>query len=417
MALGVVIGLVGSGLGGPFLYRAVVQEHSTFSIVAVDPASGDVGIAGASCVPISAGAMTTLVPGMGAAATQAVYWPANHKRVYDLLQQGNTATGIIESVSDGSYDAEAGIRQYGAVTIDEEGVHVAGFTGRQNNDWAGDQQDATAAVSVQGNTLESAAVVAEGLAAYKAESVGAAELPDRLLRALEAASAAGGDRRCNNADVQQTAQAAFIAVSKADQLPFAATLGKDPSPDDPARPWLYISVIEPKGGPNPLLALRSQYDAWRSENLAPCGGCDLEAIQVPRGGDPDAMTKAMLRLASRVGLPVVGLAFVLSAGLLASICVIAIVRRRRRRASAYALACWPLPRPDSVDRLNLDAVEPAAREGRQGGRRPGLVAGAGTPSTGDKALKKAARLFHTEGPGLAPVGRSVSCPAMGGGFA
>lgn len=336
LALGVTIGLVSLGLTGRFLYRAVVQDRSTYSIVAVDPVSGDVGIAGASCVPISAGAMTTFVPGKGAAATQAAFWPPNQKRVFDLMRQGATASEIIESVSDGSYDAEVGIRQYGAVTIDEEGVQVAGFTGEDNNDWAGDQQDATMAVSVQGNTLEDAAVVAEALAAYTAQGIGAVEFPDRLLRALEAASAAGGDRRCNKANVQQTAQAAFIAVSRADQLPFAATIGKDPSPSDPARPYLYISVIEPKGGPNPLLELRNQYDAWRSENLSPCAGCNLDSIPVPPGGGPRPVVKAMLRLASRVGLPGVGLGCVLGAVLPVSACVIIYVRRRLRLRRAPA---------------------------------------------------------------------------------
>ena len=212
-------------------------------------------------------------------------------------------------------------------------MHVAGFTGEHNNDWAGDRQDATMAVSVQGNTLAGAAVVADALAAYTAQDIGAVEFPDRLLRALEAASAAGGDRRCNKVDVQQTAQAAFIAVSKADQLPFAATIGRDPSPADPARPWLYISVIEPNGGPNPLLELRDQYDAWRSENLSPCAGCDLDAILVPPGGGPRPVVKAMLRLASRVGLPGVGLGCLVVAALLVSACVIIYVRRRRRRVS------------------------------------------------------------------------------------
>ena len=330
LATGVTMGLIGLGLAGYFLFRAAVQERSTFSIVAVDPASGDVGVAGASCVPISAGAMTAFVPGRGAAATQAAFTVANQKRVSELLQQGATATEIIESVSDGSFDAEAEIRQYGVVTIDEEGAHVAGFTGRQNNDWAGDGQDAATAVSVQGNTLEGAAVVGDALAAYKGPGLGAIEFTDRLMRALEAASAAGGDRRCNNGNVKQTAQSAFIAVSKADQLPFAATLGKDPSPDGADRPWLYISVIEPKGGPNPLLELRRQYDAWRSENLLPCAGCDPHPILVPAGGGRKPVVGALLQLASRVGLPGVGLCCGLGASACISACVIIYVRRRRR---------------------------------------------------------------------------------------
>ncbi|MGB5933193.1 MAG: DUF1028 domain-containing protein [Anaerolineae bacterium] len=334
LILGAFFALANLGLAGRSLYNAATQERSTYSIVAVDPVTGDVGIAGASCVPISAGAMATLVPGKGAAATQAAFTPWNQAKVFDLLRQGATASEIIEFVSDDSYDADVEIRQYGVVTLNEGIIQVAGFTGKENNDWAGDQQDSTMAVSVQGNTLEGAAVVSNALVAYTAEGIGAVELPDRLLRALEAASAAGGDRRCNQADVQQTAQAAFVAVAKADQLPFAATIGRDPAPDDPALPWLYISVIEWKGGPNPLLELRSQYNTWRSENLPPCADCNLDPIRVPTGGDPKPLPKAILRIVSRVGLVGVGLGCLMGVALLVSLPVIIYFRRRKRHSSA-----------------------------------------------------------------------------------
>ena len=152
LILGVCFFLTQLGLAGRFLYGAAAQERSTYSIVAVDPVTGDVGIAGASCVPISAGGMTTLVPGKGAAATQAAFTLQNQAKVFDLLRQGATASEIIEFVSDDSYDADVEIRQYGVVTLNEGIIQVAGFTGKENNDWAGDQQDSTVAVSVQGNT-------------------------------------------------------------------------------------------------------------------------------------------------------------------------------------------------------------------------------------------------------------------------
>ena len=59
--LGVIFSLAWTGSAGGFLYGAATQERSTYSVVAMDPATGDVGIAGASCVPISAGAMITFV--------------------------------------------------------------------------------------------------------------------------------------------------------------------------------------------------------------------------------------------------------------------------------------------------------------------------------------------------------------------
>ena len=331
LILGECFALAILGFAGNFLYNAVTQERSTYSIVAVDPVTGDVGIAIASCVPISAGGRIALVPGKGVGTAQAAaLLPQNQIKMFEMLRQGATTNEIIEVLSDDSYDPDIEIRQYGVVTLNEGIIQVAGFTGKENTDWAGDQQDLTMAVSVQGNTLENASVVSNALDAFTEEGNGSFELSDRLLRALEAASAAGGDKRCNQGDFQQTAQAAFIAVAKADQLPFASNLGWDPAPDNPALPWLFISVIEAKGGPNPLLELRSQYNTWRSENLPPCADCDLDPIQVPAGGDPKPLTKAILNILNRIGLGWAAIFCCLTSIVLVIALLIAFFRRRRR---------------------------------------------------------------------------------------
>jgi len=323
--------LVNSTSVQAFIYNVIAPETSTFSIVAVDPLTGDVGIAGASCVPISAAGMTALVPGQGASATQAAALdPTQRMQIFALLQQGATATAIIDFVSDESYDASNGIRQYGVVTLNGGTVHVAGFTGNQTEAWSGDQQNLTMAVSAQGNTLKGPNVVSDALAAFAATDIGPVGLSDRLLRALEAASAAGGDSRCNGNDTQQTAQAAFIALSRADQPPFAATLGRDPSSNDPDTPWLFISVIEGKGGPNPLLELRKQYDYWRSEILPACNECDLDPIPVPYGGTPRPLSRIALGLVSRLGIGATAGTICLTSVLIV-IAAVTIVRRRKRK--------------------------------------------------------------------------------------
>jgi uncharacterized Ntn-hydrolase superfamily protein len=331
-ALGLLWVLINSTSVHAFIYNAVVPEKSTFSVVAIDPLTGDVGIAGASCVPISAAGMTALAPGQGASATQAAALdPKQRMQIFAMLQQGATATEIIALVSDESYDASSGIRQYGVVTLNGGKVHVAGFTGNQTEAWSGDQQNLIMAVSAQGNTLEGPNVVSDALAAFAATDIGPVAFPDRLLRALEAASAAGGDRRCNGNGIKQTAQAAFIAVSRADQPPFAATMGRDPSPNDPDTPWLFISVIEGKGGPNPLLELRRRYDAWRSENLPVCDECDLDPIPVPRGGIPLPLSRIALGLVSRLGLGATAGTVCLTSVLMVMAVVIVFRRRTLKR--------------------------------------------------------------------------------------
>ena len=317
------------------LSSAASQDRSTYSIIAIDTNTGYVGAAGASCVPISAASLAALVPGQGVSATQAAATSWNQTKVFDLLRQGTTASEIIRIVTATDFDSDIGIRQYGAVTLHEGNIQTAGFTGLENNDWAGDRQDSTYAVSVQGNTLESEAVVSDALAAFSATDIGAVELSDRLMRALEAASAAGGDRRCNNqSGFQQTAQAAFIMVAKTDQPPFATPFGKEPSPNDPSLPWLYISVIEAKGGPNPLLELRSHYDVWRSENIPACADCNLGAIPVPSGGNPKPLTKAILNILNRIGLVWAVISCCLISIVLVIVLLITLFRRRRRNRPA-----------------------------------------------------------------------------------
>ena len=333
--LSAILGLATLGTSLYRLYNIASQDRSTYSIIAIDPVTGDVGAAGASCVPISAASLAALVPGQGVSATQAAATPWNQTKVFDLLRQGMTASEIIRVVTATDFDSEVGIRQYAAVTLHQGSVQTAGFTGRENNDWAGHRQDANHAVSVQGNTLESEAVVLDALVAFSAVDIGSVQLPDRLMRALEAASAAGGDRRCNNqSGFQQTAQAAFIMVAKADQPPFATPLGKEPSQSDPSLPWLYISLVEAKGGPNPLLELRSRYNDWRTEHLPPCPDCDLEVIPVPAGGAPNPFVKTILNVANWIGLVSVAGLCCLGGILLLIAMLITFFRRRRRRSSA-----------------------------------------------------------------------------------
>lgn len=249
--------------------RSGQVQTSTWSIVAADPATGDVGVAAASCVPnVHADAIAALVPGKGAAATQALWALPNRNKVYELLQEGIPADGIIRQVSDPEYDPEVGVRQYGIVTIRNGTVTAEAYTGERNPEWAGDQQDAGMGVTVQGNILVSAAVVEDALKAFRSDDAqGRNTLPDRLMRALEAGSAAGGDSRCNDDQLSQTAATAVILVARGEDSPYAA---KDIDTTDMGTadaPWLAISVAESRFGPNPLVELRSLYDLWRVDHI------------------------------------------------------------------------------------------------------------------------------------------------------
>jgi uncharacterized Ntn-hydrolase superfamily protein len=230
----------------------------------------------ASCVQNTlADALAALVPGKGAAATQASFDINNRNRVFEALKEGLPAEEIIRRITDTVMDPRLNSRQYGVVTMSGGVARTAGFTAAPRlaeaalpnaARWAGIRADAGRGVSVQGNTLVSAAVVENGLAAYlRDDPVGFNTLPDRLMRALEAGSVAGGDVRCNNAaeSLRQTAATAMIVVARGTDQPYAAErIGMSDQGTEKA-PWLAISVTVARGGDNPLLELRRRYDEWR----------------------------------------------------------------------------------------------------------------------------------------------------------
>lgn len=249
-------------------------EMTTWSVVAVDPATGDVGVAVSSCVPTFGDAVAALVPGKGAAATQAGFDVRNRNRVYEAIQEGLLAEEVILRVIDPQWDSATDRRQYGVVTMHDGLVHTAGFTtpsrqgitlGEDGGErYAGVMADASHGVSSQGNTLESPEVVSAPLDAYRWEDpAGFNALPDRLMRALEAGSVAGGDVRCNSENVRQTTAMATILVARGGDEPYATENIGETDAGTPDAPWLALSVHTERLAENPLLELRRQYDAWR----------------------------------------------------------------------------------------------------------------------------------------------------------
>lgn len=238
---------------------------TTWSIAALDPDSGDVGVAVASCVPDAhVDAVAALVPGVGVAVTQAVWILDNRNRVYEALRAGLSAEEVIERVADADIDANLARRQYGAVTLSDGEIRIAGFTGQGADAWSGIRFDLDMAVSVQGNTLVGEAVVADALAAFLANAAdGKNTLADRLLRGLEAGSAAGGDVRCNQDGISSTAATAAILLARGGDPPYAAQTIRMTDQGTAAAPWLSISEAGPAEGPNPILEVRRRYEEWR----------------------------------------------------------------------------------------------------------------------------------------------------------
>ena len=252
------------------------MEMTTWSVVGVDPKTGDVGVAVSSCVESYGDAVAALVPGKGAAATQAGFDVKNRNKVFEAIKEGLTAEAVIARVTDPAWDKDTDRRQYGVLTMHNGFVRAAGFTTptRQGttvgedgvNRYAGVMADPSRGVSAQGNTLASHEVVQQPLDTYRWDDpAGFNRLSDRLMRAIEAGSIAGGDVRCNQGSVRQTTSMAAILVARGGDPPYATeNIGMTDAGTDKA-PWLNLSVRTERGAENPLLELRRQYDRWRSK--------------------------------------------------------------------------------------------------------------------------------------------------------
>lgn len=177
----------------------------TFSIVAADPTTGEVGCAVQSRY-LAIGAVTPWVSaGVGAVATQAVGVVARNgeRALAALALNPDPAAALEHALAD---DRERESRQLGAVAADGR---ASAFTGRACVDWAGHLVER--GFAVQGNMLANADVLPAMREAFLGTD---APLPERLLAALEAAQAAGGDRRGQQAAALVVEQLGAAARSR-----------------------------------------------------------------------------------------------------------------------------------------------------------------------------------------------------------
>jgi len=160
-------------------------RHGTYSIVAHDPQTGELGAAVQSHW-FSVGSLCTWArPGVGAVATQSVVEPAHGPYALDRLAAGASARGALDELL--AADPLRTVRQVGVV--DARGG-VAVTTGQ---DCIANAGDATGASwSCQANMMERDTVPAAMSAAFAAAD---GDLPTRLMAALGGAEGEGGDVR------------------------------------------------------------------------------------------------------------------------------------------------------------------------------------------------------------------------------
>ncbi len=158
---------------------------ATFSLVARDEATADLGVAVASKFLAVGAVVPYAKAGVGAVATQSYVNSQFGTLGLDLLAQGKTAEDCLNEFK--KIDPNINQRQFGMVSSDGSSLS---FTGEACHAWAGGRTGHNYAA--QGNILANESVVAALETAFLKEDL---SFPERMLGALLAADLAGGDKR------------------------------------------------------------------------------------------------------------------------------------------------------------------------------------------------------------------------------
>ena len=263
------------------------QAAATWSIIAVDTRAGLVVIASATCVTAEGlrtrGGLKSIqaivVPGVGVAAAQAGVdrTRSNQMLIFEEMRNSTDPDDILRMLST---DENFQRRQFGIVDLEGR---MAGFSGTGNGFAAlavqSEVRDLGIYFAVQGNILESDAVVLDAVAAFLAED---GTVVDRVVAGMEAADQAGGDSRCScRTDPvpeteagcrHRTAHVAYVTAAKAND-----PIGSGHSDGDYS---LFIDVDDENTAAdesaNPVETLRMRYDEWKAE-----GGLETLGLGAP----------------------------------------------------------------------------------------------------------------------------------------
>ena len=160
----------------------------TFSIAAIDPRTGESGVAVTTRNPCVGAAVPWVRKGVGAVATQASARTEYGNEILDLLQQGVSPQEALERRL--AEDPQRESRQLGVIGVDGRSAQ---HTGANNNRWAGHR--AGPDYVTQGNILVGPEVLDAVSRTFEASDGSSRHLADRLIEALDAGQRAGGDAR------------------------------------------------------------------------------------------------------------------------------------------------------------------------------------------------------------------------------
>jgi len=189
------------------------QSQDTFSIVAMDSITGEVGSAGASCVDMdnfpgyADDFLGELFPGLGAINTQAWYREDNQANARARMKAGDTPEEIIQWLYENDEQNQPEKRQYGIVAFVDGSPQSAAHTGTQTDDYKNHVLGPN--YSIQGNILLGQEIL-DSMEARFLRADG--DLACKLMAALQGANVVGADTRC--ASNGSSSLFAFVKVAQ-----------------------------------------------------------------------------------------------------------------------------------------------------------------------------------------------------------
>lgn len=219
------------------------SAHATWSVATVNPHTGTIGVAAASCSGGVYG-IQAVVPGKGVIIVQAASNNDARQAAVVMLRENIPLQTILAKIADPASGYQPERQQYALLSSDAQtrpqtytGAEVPGAKGSVVGDH----------FSVQANTMVSDEVVARTAAVLRA-----ADWPDDLsmaraiMRAMEAGAAAGGDHRCGKAN----SNTAFIGLYR--------------KSDPPDQPWVELAIngLAPGTGSG-MAHLHPLFEQWQ----------------------------------------------------------------------------------------------------------------------------------------------------------
>ena len=198
-------------------FYSSLLAQDTFSIVAADSSTREVGSAGASCVDLFAFGYTDpsflgdLVPNVGSINSQAAYIPTNQNNARTRMLAGDSPVTIINWLIANDAQSNPQTRQYGIVGFNGTTTSVAGFTGINCMNYKNHITGSINGIyySIQGNILLGQNILDSMEFMFRNAS---GDLSCRLMAALQGANVIGADTRC--ASNGTSSLFAFLKVSQ-----------------------------------------------------------------------------------------------------------------------------------------------------------------------------------------------------------